>query len=54
LRDAFALFHERGYDRAGLTVDAENENALRFYQRVGLCPVRQLDEYAKSVGKEPR
>lgn len=54
LHHAFALFRERGYDRAGLTVDAENENALRFYRRVGLRPVRQHDEYSKSVGKEPQ
>jgi mycothiol synthase len=54
LRHAFALFQERGYDRAGLAVDAENENALLFYQRLGLRPVRRHDEYSKSVGKEPR
>jgi mycothiol synthase len=54
LQHAFALFRERGYDRAGLAVDAENENALRFYQRAGLRPVRQNDEYSKSIGKEPR
>jgi ribosomal protein S18 acetylase RimI-like enzyme len=54
LSHAFALFQERGYDHAGLTVNAENENALHFYRHVGLRLVHQLDEYSKSIGKEPR
>lgn len=49
LRHAFALFQERGYDRAGLAVDAVNESALHFYRGVGLRPVREHDEYSKSL-----
>jgi mycothiol synthase len=52
LHHAFALFKERGYQRAGLAVEVKNEDARAFYEHVGLRPVRQHDEYAKTIGNE--
>jgi GNAT superfamily N-acetyltransferase len=52
LRHAFAVFKERGYARAGLAVQSENEDARAFYQQVGLRPTRQHVEYAKTLGSE--
>jgi GNAT superfamily N-acetyltransferase len=50
LRHAFGVFRTRGYDRAGLTVDAENPNAYQLYRRLGMRRVRQYDEYERRIG----
>jgi mycothiol synthase len=47
LLHAFQAFRERGYDRVGLGMEAENERALRLYDRVGMKVLRQYDEYRK-------
>ena len=49
LRHAFHVFQFHGYDRVGLTVDAENENAYLFYQRLGMRRVRQYEQHEKSL-----
>jgi mycothiol synthase len=49
LRQAFYAFQGRGYDRVGLTVDAENENAYLFYQRLGMQRVRQYEQHEKPL-----
>jgi mycothiol synthase len=50
LSHAFGVFHERGYDRAGLAVESENSSAYAFYRQVGMQPVRQHDEYERAIG----
>ena len=47
LRLSFLKFHERGYDRVGLGMEAKNEKALSLYRRVGMSVRRQYDEYCK-------
>jgi GNAT superfamily N-acetyltransferase len=47
LRHAFLVFRDRGYNRAGLGMEAENENAMRLYERLGMRVLRQYDEYRK-------
>lgn len=54
LRHAFGVFHQRGYDRAGLVVESENPTAYAFYQQVGMQPVHQHDEYERVIGSHPR
>ncbi|MDQ3645436.1 MAG: GNAT family N-acetyltransferase [Actinomycetota bacterium] len=46
LRAAFRELHARGLRRVGLGVDADNETgALRLYERVGMRPIRQGDNW---------
>lgn len=47
LKHAFLVFRDRGYDRVGLGMEAENESALRLYERLGMKVLRQYDEYRK-------
>jgi ribosomal protein S18 acetylase RimI-like enzyme len=48
LQHAFLVFRERGYNRVGLGMEAENENAMHLYERVGMRVLRQYDEYRKT------
>ncbi|MFZ0546671.1 MAG: GNAT family N-acetyltransferase [Candidatus Promineifilaceae bacterium] len=50
LRHSFKVFKELGHETVGLGVRAENETAVRFYERVGMYRARQYDEYRKVVG----
>jgi ribosomal protein S18 acetylase RimI-like enzyme len=47
LLHAFQVFRDRGYKQAGLGMEADNENAMRLYERVGMKVLRQYDEYQK-------
>ena len=47
LQHAFLVFRDRGYDRVGLGMEADNETALRLYERAGMYVLRQYDEYRK-------
>jgi mycothiol synthase len=47
LKHAFLVFRERGYNRVGLGMEADNEHAMRLYERVGMRVLRQYDEYRK-------
>jgi mycothiol synthase len=47
LRHAFGVFRERGYARVGLGMEADNDRAMRLYERVGMQVLRQYDEYQK-------
>jgi GNAT superfamily N-acetyltransferase len=47
LREAFIKFRMRGYARVGLGMEADNKQALRLYDRVGMKVLRQYDEYRK-------
>lgn len=50
LKTAFAAFYARGQKRAGLGVDASSlTGALRLYERAGMRPVRQFDNYEKEL-----
>jgi ribosomal protein S18 acetylase RimI-like enzyme len=53
LNHAFGVFSQRGYDRIGLAVESENPRALAFYRQVGMQPVRQHDEYALQIERQP-
>ncbi len=55
LKYAFAAFYARGQKRAGLGVDASSlTGALRLYERAGMHPARQFDQFEKEfrAGKE--
>ncbi len=46
LRTAFRALHNRGLRRVELGVDAENPTgAVRLYERVGMRPIRQTDNW---------
>jgi ribosomal protein S18 acetylase RimI-like enzyme len=47
LRHAFGAFKARGFDRVGLSVESKRPDAFTFYQRVGMKPIRQYDEFVK-------
>jgi mycothiol synthase len=47
LQHAFQVFRKRGYPRAGLGMEADNERAMRFYDRAGMKVLRRYDEYSK-------
>jgi mycothiol synthase len=47
LQHAFLIFRERGYSRVGLGMEADNQRAIRLYDRVGMKVLRQYDEYRK-------
>jgi ribosomal protein S18 acetylase RimI-like enzyme len=49
LRQAFASFKRRGFDKAGLSVESRRPDAYAFYQRVGMKVAKQYDEYAKPI-----
>jgi len=49
LQNAFAVFKERGFQKAGLAVDADNMHALKLYESVGMKKVVHLDEFSKKV-----
>jgi mycothiol synthase len=50
LRHAFVVFHERGSDRVGLGVDAENvSGAVRLYERAGMRVVRKAETWEKGL-----
>ena len=50
LQHTFLAFKELGHATVGLGVRAENETAVRFYERVGMYRARQYYEYRKVVG----
>lgn len=47
LQRAFDAFKARGYQKAGLSVEAGNPNAVDFYQKLGMVQAAHLDEYVK-------
>lgn len=50
LRHTFKVFKDRGWNKVGLGLDADNATgALRLYQRVGMHVTRQFDAYEKDV-----
>jgi mycothiol synthase len=49
LHHAFAVFKQRGLERVGLAVEAENQKAYTFYQGVGMKRIRQYDMYEKPL-----
>lgn len=50
LKTSFAAFYERGKKGAALGVDADNlTGALKIYERAGMRPVRQYDNYEKEL-----
>ena len=49
LQHTFGLFYRQGYVSAGLAVDADNQNAVHFYERVGMRCIRQYDEYRRAL-----
>ncbi len=51
LRHSFLAFKELGHDNVGLGVRAENEHAVKFYERVGMKRARQYDEYRKLISE---
>jgi ribosomal protein S18 acetylase RimI-like enzyme len=53
LRQAFGEFKRRGFDTVGLSVESERPDAYKFYQRVGMTPARQYDEYVKQYSETP-
>jgi mycothiol synthase len=51
LRHSFAEFKRKGFEKAGLNVDSENETgATRLYERVGMHVVSEFDFYKKVLG----
>ena len=50
LQHSFKVFKELGHEMVGLAVRAENESAIRIYERAGMYRARQYDEYRKVVG----
>jgi mycothiol synthase len=53
LRHSFAEFKRRGFEKAGLNVDSENETgAARLYERVGMQVVSEFDFYKKVLGNK--
>jgi len=46
---AFQAFRERGYTKAGLSVESENSRAYQFYEKAGMIRSVQLDEYVKTI-----
>lgn len=49
LQHCFHCFYSRGHQRVALGVEAENLDALKFYERVGMQRVRQFNEYIKQI-----
>jgi mycothiol synthase len=50
LRQSFVALHERGNDRVGLGVDAENvSGAVRLYERAGMRVVRRAETWEKAI-----
>lgn len=49
LRHSFLAFKDLGFESVGLGVRAENETAVRFYERLGMYRARQYDEYRKVI-----
>ena len=51
LRHTFIEFQNRGFERVGLAVEGDNLKAFAVYERVGMKPLRQYDEYMKVIVK---
>lgn len=49
LQHSFRCFHSRGHRRVALGVEADNLDALQFYERVGMYRSRQFNEYVKRI-----
>jgi mycothiol synthase len=49
LKHAFGVFWERGFQKVGLVVASDNENAYEFYQHSGMRLVRQYMEFQKRI-----
>ena len=49
LQHSFHCLYSRGHHRVVLGVEAENLDALRFYEQVGMHRVRQYNEYIKQI-----
>ena len=50
LLNAFNDFHQRGYNRVGLSVDATSlTNATRLYEKVGMHVTQQYDTYEMEI-----
>ncbi len=49
LQHVFGVFFQRGKPRVGLAVESENPNAIAFYERVGMKPLHQYNEYQKEL-----
>lgn len=50
LQHNFLAFKDLGHESVGLGVRAENETAVKFYERAGMYRARQYDEYRKVIG----
>lgn len=52
LRDTFARFQAKGWNKVGLGVDSSNATgAVRLYERVGMHITRQFDAYEKEIAR---
>lgn len=52
LRETFARFKAKGWDKVGLGVDSSNvTGAVRLYERVGMQVTRQFDAYEKVIAE---
>ena len=51
LRHVFGVFYQRGHRQVALGVEANNNTAVTFYERVGMYRARQFNEYAQSLSK---
>lgn len=49
LQHTFTEFAQMGYQEVGLSVESKRPEAIGFYQRVGMTPFRQYDEYYKKI-----
>ena len=49
LQHAFRAFKARGFLKAGLAVESENETALVFYEDAGMRKAVHLNEYSKTI-----
>jgi ribosomal protein S18 acetylase RimI-like enzyme len=49
LRHVLGIFSQKGLPSAALGVEAENEHAVQFYERCGMCQSRDFLEYRKKM-----
>jgi GNAT superfamily N-acetyltransferase len=49
LHHIFGVFYRQGRDKVALGVEANNLNAVSFYERAGMRQVRQYNEYGKMI-----
>lgn len=49
LLEAFNIFKQRGFAKAGLAVESSNPNACQFYERTGMTQAVHLMQFSKPV-----